>query len=58
MKLKEVKPRDQVAKADWTIDWKTVNRADQWTLLSSHWRLTEGLGAVIWQEDILERSLC
>lgn len=58
-KLREVKLRDKVAKEDWGLDWKSENtRVDQWALLCSHGGLTEGLGAVRRQEDILERCIC
>lgn len=58
-KLGEVKLRDKVAKEGWVLDWKSENTGvDQRALLCSPGGLTEGLGAVMQQEDILERCIC
>lgn len=55
----KVKLRDKVAKEGWVLDWKSENTGvDQWALLCSPGGLTEGLGAVMQQEDILERRTC
>lgn len=58
-KLGEVKLRDKIAKEGWVLDWKSENTGvDQRALLCSPGGLTEGLGAVMQQEDILERRTC